>query len=287
MIRVLFLAYFFPPLGGGGTQRSVGFARHLPTFGYEPVVVTGPADAGERWAPADPTLAARLPRDLEIHRVSGPVPREGTHARRVRRALGVGPPFAGWWQAGAVATGLRAAAGGVDVIYASMSPFETAEAAAELSRRLRVPWVADLRDPWALDEMQAYATGVHRRLDERRMRWVLGDAAAIVMNTADAAAALRARFPELAGIPIRTIPNGYDADDFAGWPPVGDAERFRIVHTGALHTRLGLRVRRHAGVRRALRGEAGVDVLTRSPVFLLEAHARERQIGRASCRETV
>ena len=38
---VLFLAYFFPPLGGGGTQRSVGFARHLPTFGYEPVVDLG------------------------------------------------------------------------------------------------------------------------------------------------------------------------------------------------------------------------------------------------------
>ena len=34
------LWYFFPPIGGGGTPRSVEFVKHLPQFGYRPTVVT-------------------------------------------------------------------------------------------------------------------------------------------------------------------------------------------------------------------------------------------------------
>jgi glycosyltransferase involved in cell wall biosynthesis len=145
-----------------------------------------------------------------------------------------------------------------------------------LGRRLGVPWVADLRDPWALDEMQIYPSGLHRRREAARMRTTLETAAAIVMNTAEAAAALRARFPELAATRIKVIPNGYDAEDFAGWPASGDPERFRIVHTGTLHTALGRRTRATGAARRALRGNTEIDVLTRSPVFLIEALARLR-----------
>ncbi len=40
MRRVAMLCYFFPPIGGGGTPRSVEFVKHLPQFGYRPTVVT-------------------------------------------------------------------------------------------------------------------------------------------------------------------------------------------------------------------------------------------------------
>ena len=53
-----------------------------------------------------------------------------------------------------------AGAEGIGLVYASMSPYESADAAARLARRLGVPWVADLRDPWALDEMLVFPTGL-------------------------------------------------------------------------------------------------------------------------------
>ncbi len=40
MRRVAMLCYFFPPISGGGTPRSVEFVKHLPRFGYRPTVVT-------------------------------------------------------------------------------------------------------------------------------------------------------------------------------------------------------------------------------------------------------
>ncbi len=39
MIPVLVLAYYFPPAGGAGVQRSQKFVRYLPNEGFLPVVV--------------------------------------------------------------------------------------------------------------------------------------------------------------------------------------------------------------------------------------------------------
>ena len=211
MRRVLFLAYHFPPVGGSGVQRSLAFVRYLRESGYEPVVVTGPGPAGGRWTPADPSLADDLPADLEVLRL-GPEPEPaGRGGRRAERLLGLESRFARWWVEGAVAAGRRAS--GIDLVYASMCPFETAGAAAALSRALGRPWVADLRDPWALDELAVYPSAFHRRRELRRMRRLLGTASVVVMNTEEAARAARERFPELAGR-VSTIPNGFDASSF-------------------------------------------------------------------------
>src|SRR5215475_3080949 len=41
MKRLLMIAYHFPPLSGSsGIQRTLSFARHLPRFGWEPLILT-------------------------------------------------------------------------------------------------------------------------------------------------------------------------------------------------------------------------------------------------------
>ena len=123
--------------------------------------------------------------------------------------------------------------------------------------------------------MIIYPTRIHRRRELRRMRRLLGTAAAIVTTTSEAARRLRQEFPELADRPIVSIPNGFDPGDFAGPEPKRDDHAFRIVHTGYLHTDLG-RQQQHASLPRRLLGggTAGVDILTRSHLFLLEAVER-------------
>src|SRR5579859_4861972 len=39
MKRVLFVAYYFPPLGGIGSVRAASFATHLADFGWEATVL--------------------------------------------------------------------------------------------------------------------------------------------------------------------------------------------------------------------------------------------------------
>ncbi len=270
MRRVLFLAYHFPPVGGGGVQRSVRFCRHLRDFGYEPVVVTGPGSGGGRWTPRDASLAHDLPPDVEVLRVHGEPPSAGRLRRRGRTWLGMSSRFDDWWIDGAAEAARRT--GGIDVVYASMSPYSSGDAARLIGAAIDRPWVADLRDPWALDEMTVYPTSLHRRRELRRMGAVLSSAASVIMNTPEAARRAVTSVPELESSAIVTIPNGWDADDFAGSEPVRSDNAFRIVHTGYLHADLGWELRRRRVVRRILGGAVnGADPLTRSHLFLLQA----------------
>ena len=274
MRRLLFHSYHFPPIGGSGAQRPLKMVRHLPELGYEPVVVTrgGPERDG-RWTPEDATLAAEVPSSLDVWRVPGveEPPPDARWRPLAERWLRVRDRWTSWWIEGSHRAGLEAGAG-ADLIYVWMQPYASAGAGVALARDLRVPWVADLGDPWALDEMIVYPSALHRRLDLRSMAKALDTASGIVMSTPEAVDRLLRAVPRLATRPVVAIPNGFDASDFSGSPPPRHDGRFRIVHTGYLHTELGELHRSRRLLRRGLRGSVpGLDILTRSHAFLIDA----------------
>jgi glycosyltransferase involved in cell wall biosynthesis len=271
MSRLLLLGYHFPPLGGAGVQRNAKLARYLPEFGYDLTVITGPAssEAHVRWTPVDETMIDEVPASVEVVRIDGPEPTwQQSRLDKAQRWLRIRRAWQRWWEREAVRAAV-AAGQDVDVVYASLSPYLTADAAVEVARRLSKPLVFDLEDPWVFDEMLEYETALHSRLDARTMRRALNAADAIVMNTPEAAARLVAAFPELAAKPVTAVLNGYDAADFAGETPSRSDEALRIVHTGSLHSGSPNRPL----LRRLLGGyDPGVDAGTRS----LELHLAGR-----------
>jgi hypothetical protein len=91
------------------------------------------------------------------------------------------------------------------------------------------------------------------------------------MAAPEAAARVAAAMPELRDR-VTGIPIGFEGADFAGPAPARDDGVFRVVHTGSMHTDLGLHMRRTRRRRRLLGGTVeGVDFLTRSHYFLVEA----------------
>lgn len=273
--RLLFISYHFPPIGGAGSQRPASLARNLPDLGYAASVVSGAGSELDRWTPRDLSLASRLT-ELDVHRVPGPDPAPSTGwPARLERWTGRASPWTRWWVEGATRTALSVADGTESLVYTWSQPYECVEVGATLSRKLARPWVADLGDPWALDEVNIYPTGFHRRRDLARMHSLLAGAAAIVMSTPEAVARVRHAFPDFRDKPIIASPVGFDTRDFETPLPKPDNSVFRIVHTGYLHTEDGLRLRRQRRLRRALRGSyLPVDMLTRSHVYLLEAVER-------------
>lgn len=271
MRKLLLLAYFFPPIGGAGVQRNAKLARYLPRLGWELVVVTGPGSPDYAWAPIDHTMVEEIPPSVQVHRVPGPEPAFSSGwPDRAERWLLYRSPWQRWWEQVVVPTALDVGRE-ADLVYASLAPYTTARAAVSSARGLGKPLVVDLEDPWALDEMMIYPTALHRRVELRRMRRALASADGVVMNTPEAATRVQRRFPELARALVTAIPNGYDAADFEGPASVADG-KVRIVHAGSLHTDFALRHRRLRPVRALLGGaEPGVDLLTRSHIFLLEA----------------
>ena len=63
MKRALIITYYWPPTGGSGVQRWVKFSRHLPEFGWQPVIYT--PDNPEQLA-VDDSLLADIPAEAEI-----------------------------------------------------------------------------------------------------------------------------------------------------------------------------------------------------------------------------
>jgi glycosyltransferase involved in cell wall biosynthesis len=266
--RVLFIAYYFPPIGGAGTQRSLKFVKYLPQFGFNATVVTGPGTTAERFSPRDETFAEEIPSGVRIIRVAGPEPTTGRWTRRARAAVLRANRWEEWWIKEVRAA--SAEAGPFDIVYGTGPPYATLEAAKLVASDAGVPWIGDLRDLWALDEMGIYMTRLHRWHERRRMEHTLPKAAALITTAPTATAELRSEFPQIASR-IITITNGYDANDFAAAPALQRRQgRFRIVHTGYLLTEEGLRQRQWW---RQLSGGVNkdVDILTRSHVYLLSA----------------
>ena len=271
MKNVLVIAYHYPPVGGAAVQRNTQIVRHLPAFGYQPIIVTGAGTRESRWTPHDDSMM-QATTGFRVVRMAGEddIPESPTWRGRAERWLGVERPWSRWWAA-SVLQAVESISEDIDVVYAPIVPYDTHRAALRVRELLQRPLVIDLHDPWAFDEMMVYPTRAHRQSAQRLMRRVLMASDGIAINTPDATARIVQAFPELAERSVATIPNGYSSDDFVGEPPArGDA--FRIVHTGYLHTELGQENQRLRFLHSALGGMLGdVDILTRSHVYLLQA----------------
>lgn len=278
MHRPLFVAHYFPPLGGAGVQRTVKFIKNLRALDFHPVVVTSAQGTPNRWEPIDATLARDIPDDVPIVVSREPLVQRNQlkWSRRVRRLVSSNDPSRRRWvRSMEDATASACTRYACDCLIVTMSPFELAELGANMSAKLDLPWIADLRDPWALDEIQLYPTGLHRYLELKKMRTLLATASLIIMNTPEAAKTLLSACPEFKNRPVVCITNGYDIDDFATAQPVPADGYFRVVHSGYLHTEAARYSRRQRLVNTMLaRSRVSADLLTRSHVYLLAALER-------------
>src|SRR5262249_54574840 len=77
--KLLIVTYHFSPSGAGAGYRVLGFARHLPKFNWQTLVVSPPSVPHE---PVDADLVRQVPRETSV--VSVPFP-EGGLAKWVRR----------------------------------------------------------------------------------------------------------------------------------------------------------------------------------------------------------
>jgi hypothetical protein len=120
--------------------------------------------------------------------------------------------------------------------------------AESLSKKYHIPWVLDMRDPWALDPINGYATIWHYYRDLYAMKRACQSANAVIMNTPDSLDAAKAAFPNIESKKFMSITNGWDAEDFKGFSYStvfhDSAKPMKLVHTGVFHTRSASKYKR-------------------------------------------
>ncbi len=242
-MKLLLVTLYFPPAGGGGVQRPLKFASHLPALGIETHVL---APDDPKWVHEDADLP--LPTQAWVHRARYVGPRgrriaDELHGRSgvdlvLRRASTVGrrlllPDENVTWNATAIPKAISIARSeGIDVVLTTSPPGSVHLIGAAVKKATGAKWVADLRDSIALHAHRS-AEGVGARAKQKARagvaRLVAHQADAIV--TAAESIAVETRGLNPSGRVV-TIANGCDFDDFAGLEYVR-GDRFRLTHAGS------------------------------------------------------
>ena len=173
MRRVLIITYYWPPSGGSGVQRWVKFAKHLPAFGWQPVIYT---PENPEMPALDRSLEAEVPECAEIirthirepysiyHRFAGkkaegkgaglnPINFQKKSLKQrlmlwIRSNLFVPDPRKSWVRPSVRFLRKYLKEHPVDVIVTTGPPHSMHLIGLGLRRKMDTPWIADFRDPW-------------------------------------------------------------------------------------------------------------------------------------------
>ena len=244
MRHVLVIAYYFPPLGMSGVQRTAGFVRHLPEYGWQPTVIT-PNTAG--YFAYDESLLIPITKlDIPIVRTRSLDPtrlfRSKTTVKLPSEAKRkILTSMSNWvlipdnkigWMPFAIQAGLRLAkTQQFDAIFSTAPAYTGHLIGRALSKRLHLPLITDFRDGWLDNPRHHYPTDFHRNIHLNLERKVLRQASRIITITKPILDQLNQRHWDLS--PFGTvIPHGYDETEPSDASP---KDTLKLVYTGVFY----------------------------------------------------
>ena len=238
MKRVLMTAFHFPPLAGSsGIQRTLSFARHLPRFDWQPLILTAHSRA---FANVSDDQLGDVPSGVIVERAFA------LDSSRHLALFGRYPAFAArpdrwitWWF-GAVLRGLAMIRKHRPVAIWSTYPIATAHKIGYTLHRLSgLPWIADFRDPMTEDGYPAdrKIRQSYKKIEEAAVR----NASVGVFVTPGLARLYGERYLDAPKAQLAVIENGYDEEIFS--PLDGTAARegpllpgaFTLLHSGVVY----------------------------------------------------
>ncbi len=252
--KVLIVAYYWPPSGGSGVQRWLKFVKYLPSFGWQPYVLTPENPSFEI---RDDSLLNDVPAEAEVLRL--PI-WEPYHLFR-KAASVTGMPVRqtdlittgrkSWWHG--MASWVRGnlfipdarkfwvkpsvqflsdflKSNEIRTIVTTGPPHSMHLIGLKLKKsNPDLRWIVDLRDPWSewdlLDTLSLtrWARRQHQKLERE------------VLQRADEVITIAPyhvrRFEKLGGRKVTLITNGFDEDDFRGIERKRTS-KFTIRHIG-------------------------------------------------------
>lgn len=266
--RILVFAPNFVPDASIGTQRTLALVNHLADCGWNVRVVSLPESA---FPNTDTKLFAKLNSNVKVFRfkdvdllkslqkqsrgmannskagtekralaVAAEMPenysRVSSRAMRWLWPLYIPDKKLQWALALVMNRQIRQFSRDSDCIYTTSPPQSVHIVGALLKRVGKVPWVADLRDPWSDNQLRAFPSEISRRYDRRLEQFVLGRANSVIANTPYFRNLLQERYPAKSAS-ICSIPNGYESALFTsdGCIAETDSKRLKISHLGSLY----------------------------------------------------
>ncbi len=234
---MLFLAYYFPPIGGAASLCNLKSIKYLPAFDWNPIVLS---TTPQRNHLIDTSLLAEVPAGVQVYRTYAlHLPSILPWRMRnfiVRWILLIDEQIG--WLPFALSTAKRIlSTENIHAIYTASAPVTAHLAGEKLKAISGLPWIADFRDPWIGNFNYVFPTRLHHRFAQALEMRILNRADLTIVASEPMRAAFLERYPHLHPAKVLTLTNGYDSLDFEGSHPVDrDPSRFQITFTGTFYT---------------------------------------------------
>jgi len=258
MKKVLVIAYYFPPHGGGGVIRIHNFVKYLPQFEFLPVILTLKDDYYEKTS-SYPELLREYTEEIKIIRTASFEPKArgikdkvyGLKKKNIIDSLVfylikntiaklLIPDRSILWAPIAIRTGLKLLKEEkIDIILATSPPFSSNVIAFMLYKLSGIPYVLDYRDDWVGNNLYSKKNDLFRHnIDKIIERHLIKDAAMVLASTEESIELFKEKYPENNPNKFLYIPNGFDPEYFKVTDSVKDNDNkpgeINFVYTGSL-----------------------------------------------------
>ena len=266
--RVLIITYLFPPSGGVGTPRYLGYARHLPAHGCEVSVI---APKNPNTPLYDAALLQQVPPQTRVHRVFSPsVPyflrdriwkqisatadghaaSPGSDSGLVHRGKKLvkeavqrffNPDVQKFWVPFVLRRARRVIREeGIQTVILNIPPFSLFALVPPLKREFpRLKWITEIRDDWLgyyLPFFDSARTDAKLRLAIRLEGDAMRASDFVVAVTPAQRDAMRDRYPDQPPGKFLCVPNGYDGELYENFRPSRKGrENMVVTYYGSLY----------------------------------------------------
>lgn len=245
--HIVFINYYFPPMGGGGVQRITKFLKYFDYQKYDATVLTVkpsffyttdesllkdiPAQVNVlRSESLDPfrllyfyrLLKNKLFRKRYSSKAVDESPRNSTQThpesnnliRRISMSFLIPDSRILWLPFALLKLWKLHRINSIHLIVASMPPFTSGLIGSLFQRWMKTPVVLEFRDAWTNNPYLPQKGVLYSSLHERLERFCLRKAAGVIFVNPKLRAYYERKYPFLSTRPLSTIRNGFDSEDF-------------------------------------------------------------------------
>jgi glycosyltransferase involved in cell wall biosynthesis len=231
MFKVLVIAYYFPPMGLSGVQRTLKFVKYLKNFNWQPTVIT----TGEvGYFAHDNSLTKELDDlNIQVIRIGGKEPNAmlakfGTIKlptefirkilNRISQTIFIPDNKISWSKKAYKKVEEILSNEHFDVIFVTCPPFSAFSYVSQIRKKSDIPIFVDYRDLWYESYFSFYPTPVHKHLHKKEEYNALKAVDRVLVTNRRIKEKLLKDFPFLSFDDIVILSHGFDPEDFERIP---------------------------------------------------------------------
>ena len=227
MYKVLVLAYYFPPMGLSGVQRTLKFAKYLKNYNWEPTVIT--AGTTGYYAHDNSLLKEAEEANIKIIRIEGKeinslISGRGTVKippelfrkilSRVSSSFLIPDNKVFWSRKAFKKCKEILSVEKYDLVFVSAPPFSAINTAIKLKKEFNIPVIIDYRDLWFGNQFAFYPSPLQSHLHKKMEYNALKAADKIIVTNRNMKEKILNNFKFLTFEDIFIISHGFDPKDF-------------------------------------------------------------------------